>query len=93
MSSELTLLQQGLGTHDPYMHSFSIRGCYSLAVTLTHAVLCRAVQGSMSALPVTLISRSADGSRHFITPPPAHILPQASIEAAQVCWGGASVVR
>jgi hypothetical protein len=55
-------------------------------------MLCHAMQGSMSALPLTIISRAADGSRHFITPPPAHILPQASKEAAQVRWGGAVVM-
>lgn len=38
----------------------------------------------MSALPPTLICRTAEGSRHLVTPPPAHILPPASIEAAQV---------
>jgi hypothetical protein len=38
----------------------------------------------MQALPVTLVARTADGSRHLITPPPANILPAQCVEAAQV---------
>lgn len=44
-------------------------------------------QGSMQALPLTLIAQSADGSRHLITPPPANILPAHCVEAAQVREG------
>lgn len=81
--------RQGLGTADAHrLQQLHCQGPLFCAHCDLGLMLCCAVQGSMSALPVTLISRSADGSRHFITPPPAHILPQASIEAAQVRWGG-----
>jgi hypothetical protein len=42
------------------------------------------LQGSMEALPLSLIAHTADGSRHTVTPPPAHILPASSINSALV---------
>lgn len=39
----------------------------------------------MTALTPTLVGRAADGTRHFVTPPPEHILPAEVQQAAQGC--------
>jgi len=64
--------------------------CPGLCVTLCPSCVAVGLQGSMTPMGTTLIGRAADGSRHHITPPPPHVLPADSIEAAQVrgLWGG-----
>lgn len=40
----------------------------------------------MTALPPTVVGRAADGaSRHFVTPPPPHVLAPEVVAAAQGC--------
>lgn len=56
----------------------------ALVVCASLCVLPLLLQGCMEALPLSLIAHTADGSRHTVTPPPAHILPASSINSALV---------